>query len=83
MLCFYKTIKLLFIIALVISGISSQCYDNDPYCSNLQYSWITTSWDTYTDLDSSQFVQYHVRVVELMDDDGDGIYEEGNLYFFT
>ena len=83
MLCFYKTIKLLFIIALVISGISSQCYDNDPNCSNLQYSWITTSWDTYTDLDSSQFVQYHVRVVELTDDDGDGIYEEGNLYFFT
>ena len=48
-----------------------------------QYSWITTPWDTYTDLDSSQFVQYHVRVVELTDDDGDGIYEEGNLYFFT
>ena len=38
-----------------------------------QYVTITTLWDTYTDLDSSQFVQYHVRLSE------DG----GNLYFFT
>ena len=75
---------MLFIIGLVISGISSQCYDNDPDCSNDQYSWITTPWDTYTDLDSSQFVQYHVRVAEIYDNDGDGIYEyESDLYFFT
>ena len=67
---------MIFIIGLVISGIEhAGCIANqETTCSpSDQYVTITTPWDTYTDLDSSQFVQYHVRLAE------DG----GNLYFFT
>ena len=57
---------MVFIEGLVISGISSQCSAGYYDCAtDTQYSWITTPWNTYTDLDSSQFVQYHVKVEEI------------------